>query len=72
MRRAAPHCRELQTRPARRLACLRGEKFSEESFPQNGDEFSTCGNRLLMNFSDVLNTPKTGLNRPEFFFEEMY
>jgi len=24
----------------------------------NGDEISTCGNRLLMNFSDVLKSTK--------------
>jgi hypothetical protein len=38
------------------------------SFPQNEDEISTCGNRLLMNFSDAPESPKTGRISPEKIF----
>jgi len=40
------------------------------SFPQNGDEISTCGNQLLMNFSDVLKSAKTRRNSLEKIFEK--
>jgi hypothetical protein len=44
--------------------------FSEESFPQNGHEISTCGNCLWMNFSDVLKSPEIKGISPEKFFEK--
>jgi hypothetical protein len=41
-----------------------------QSFPQNGDEISTCGNRLLMNFTDALKSTKNGRMLPEKVFEK--
>jgi hypothetical protein len=38
------------------------------TFPQNGHEISTCGNWLLMNFSDVLKSRKIKGISPEKFF----
>jgi hypothetical protein len=35
-----------------------------------GDEISTCGNRLWMNFSDALKSAKSPRNSRRIFFEK--
>jgi hypothetical protein len=43
-------------------------KLPKASFPQKGDEISTCGNRLLMNFLNAGSGSKIPQNQAENFF----
>jgi hypothetical protein len=76
-----PHAKLALTQPRARVRttsaqtqpCGKGKStsFGAESFPQKGDEFSTCGKGLLMKLPHGTKSPKIGRNVRKKFFGEM-